>query len=589
MSGRRLCALMLLLATANPAGAQDIVQRYSPKPPPEARPAPHPQAPEPPVGPNDERPIIPEVKAIVFIAGKDNVVTPQAGAGALAKLAAIRGIHRESVVVPAPDAFDRLTGAWLGKPLSLASLNRLVRELILFWRAHDRPVVDVAVPEQDVTSGVLQLIVTEARVGKVRVEGAHWFAPQKLAREVRLKPGDRIRASVLNADLDWLNLNSFRRVSLVYTPGAEAGATDLVLKTEDRLPVRAYLAYDNTGTEPTPGKRWLRDRLQAGFNWGDAFGAGQMLSYQWTASEDFKNIDAHSVSYAIPLPWRHMLLLNASYSRSETDTGATVLQGLSWGGSMRYAVPLPGSDVFTHTLSAGFDWSRSNNNIDFGGSSIYSKPVELRQFNADYQASLKDALGVTVADLSLCYSPGNWGRANEDSRFTGARTSADSNYTIGHLTLERLTRLPKDWSLALRTTGQMANGPLAPGSAFYVGGWDTVRGFDGDIHGDDGVTASAELRTPAFALGRFCKRDAALNQLQLLGFVDYGAVRTQQPLRGEAATQERAGAGVGVRYNVGRWTSFRGDYAWQLSDNSPVGSISRTFAGRAHIGLTVSY
>jgi len=575
---------MLLLTTAGVAGAQDIGRRYAPKPPPEAAGAPRPQPPEPRSGPNDERPLIPRLKAIVFLPGKERAVTKRD-----ADAAEPTGIHRESLDVPAPEAFDRLAAGWLGKPLSLASLNRLVRELILFWRAHDRPVVDVIVPEQDITSGVLQLIVVEAHVGNVRVEGARWFAPPALVRQVRLKPGDRIRTSVLNADLDWLNTNSFRRITLIYTPGAEQGSTDLVLKTEDRLPVRVYLGYEDSGIEPVPSKRWLRDRLQAGLNWGNALGAGQLLSYQFTASDDFKNIDAHSVSYAIPLPWRHTLLLNASYSRSETDTGATILHGLGWGGSMRYVVPFPGTDLFTHSLSFGFDWSRSNSNIDFGGSSVYVKPVELRQFAADYQASLKDGWGATAAGASLLYSPGNWGYANEDSRFTDTRKNADSNYTVGRLTLERLTRFPGDWSVAVRTTGQLAAGPLAPGSAYYVGGWDTVRGFDPDIHGDDGVTVSAELRTPIVSLGRFGKNDTAANQLQLLGFVDYGAVRTQQPLPGEAATEERTGAGIGVRYSVGRWTSFRGDYGWQLSDNSPSDSISRTFSARAHIGLTVSY
>ena len=324
----------------------------------------------------------------------------------------------------------------------------------------------------------------------------------------------------------------------------------------------------------------------AGFNWGNAFNLDHLLSYQFTTSDDFTNVRAHALSYAVPLPWRHTVTLSVSESESETLAGGTVLHGLGWGGSLRYTVPLPGGPRFSHSLAVGFDWSRSNSNIDFGGLTQYTRPVEIRQIAAEYQAALQDGWGATAFGASLYYSPGNWTPANADERFAQARKDADSNYTVGRFTLERLIHLPGNWSFTVRGNGQIADGPVIPGQAFYLGGWESVRGYEqADTHGDAGATVSMELRTPPFELARCVRR--VPGQVQFLGFWDYGAARTLHPLPGEAASNERSGAGVGVRYSAGRWVSLRCDYAWQLLDPGP--TVSAKFAGRVHLGLTVSY
>ena len=581
---------MLIVFGCCSAFAQDI-KRYSPKSLPETPAVAHPVAPEPPDSANDPTPLLAELKAIVFVPSQ-KAVKP-------AGLENVRGIHREDLEVPAPVQFDQLAAAYLGKPVSMASVNQLSRDLVLFWRAHDRPVVDVVVPEQDITSGVLQLIVTESRVGKVRVEGARWFAPHKLARKIRAKPGERMFASVLNADLDWLNTNPFRRVNLIYTPGAEVGTTDLVLKAEDRLPVRVYVGYEDSGGAPTPNETWMRDRWMAGFNWGDAFGTDQLLSYQFTTGDDLKNVLAHSANYSVPLPWRHTINFSASRSTSETELGLQTISGESWGASFRYAIPLPRTVRFSETFSLGFDFSRSNSDLDFGGLTQYNKPIELRQFAAEYQAALRDPFGATSLNLSGVYSPGQWGAANSDDRLnstqsngtsTTGRSGADSNFWYGRVSMERLTQLPWDWSLATRASAQAASGPLLMGGQLYLGGWDTVRGYEpGDAHGDQGALVSVELHTPPISFGQFLGWKSARDQVQFLGFWDYGTVRTLHPLPGEDINAERSSAGVGVRVNVAQYLALRFDYAWQLTDPGVIKTASSVYSSRAHVALTLSY
>ncbi|MDZ7669067.1 MAG: hypothetical protein U5Q16_06435 [Gammaproteobacteria bacterium] len=72
------------------------------------------------------------------------------------------GVTVEGIAI---DDLDVLAGAdfhaagshgCLGQPLYLADLKRLVQQTVAHCREHDRPVVDVLVPEQDVTAGLFR-------------------------------------------------------------------------------------------------------------------------------------------------------------------------------------------------------------------------------------------------------------------------------------------------------------------------------------------------------------------------------------------------------------------------------------------------
>ena len=160
---------------------------------------------------------------------------------------------------------------------------------------------------------------------------------------MRLAPGDPIDASRLQDDLAWLNQNSFRQVSVVAEKSDTPGDTDLVLKTQDQLPLRFYIGNDDTGTPVLSLNRW-----NLGVNWGDAFGLDQQLSYQLTTSDDFwdhpghPTFVAHAINYVAPLPWRDKLNIFGSYSQALPLLGPDLgLIGVSGQASMRYVAALP--------------------------------------------------------------------------------------------------------------------------------------------------------------------------------------------------------------------------------------------------------
>jgi hemolysin activation/secretion protein len=574
LSARRVFALLALLVFNDLACAQDF-ERIAPKQPPPAAPRKAPKQPEPAPSAADTTVLVAELKGIVLVPDQSRV-DPSGASG-------VRGVETRGVDLPDRSAFEKIGSRYIGHALSLATLNALTRDVIKFYRDHDRPIVDVVVPEQDITAGVVQLIVVEGRLGQVRAEGNKWFRGSLLESQVRTRPGEAIRASRMLADLNWLNGNPFREVSLLYTPGKSASTTDVILQTKDRFPLRIYSGYEDSGNPPLGRERWL-----AGFNWGNAFWADHQLSYQFTTSSDLESLRAHSLTYTAPLPWRHTLTLFGAYTETSAviarDTALFHSGGASEEAGIRYTIPLPALGPLAHDLAAGFDFKRTNNNLEFGGDQVFDTNTDILEWSLGYDASAKDPLGATSLNASVFYGPGNLTGGNTDVAFQQARAFARSDYVYMRVSAERANRLPKNFSLMLRGTWQWSDANLLASEQLGVGGYNTVRGYDErEARGDSGWLLSAELRAPPVGPGGLLHVSKLNDQLQLLGFWDYGVAQIHRPLPDEKRSIELASAGAGFRYTINSNLSLRFDYAWQLIDSGD------RFGSRAHMGVLVSY
>lgn len=582
-SVKLLCGSALFgaaLACAVPAAAQDF-ERIAPKPPPanppvQSLPVPAVAAPTPGGG----QVVLPSLKGLVFLSSAAQL-RPNGVAD--------RGIDSSRVDVLDSPAFRNLMAGFLGRPVTLDMLNEISRLTVIQFRDNDHPLVDVVIPEQDISTGSVQILALEFRAGTVRTEGAEWFSDSLLLPQVRTRPGDRIIGSHLLDDVNWLNQNPFRRVDLVYERSPEPGRSDIALRVTDRLPFRAFAGYENTGTETTE-----RGRSFLGFNWGNALWLDHQLSYQFTASPGFWNNPtekprsaSHSGSYIIPLPWRHTLTLFGSYSESVPEIDSSFHQiGRSAQASARYGVPLPKVEKVTHELQAGFDWKRSNNDLEFGGTSVSSSSADVAQWMLGYSASRPDDWGAFSVSANLFVSPGGFNSHNTSAAFQDQRANADSRYVYGRLNIDRVTQLPGNTAWVLRLQGQMSNGALLSSEQLGFGGGTSVRGYEERAaNGDQGFIMVNEVRSPEYSLARELTGREGEDRLQFLAFWDYGIANNRNPGFGEAKTAHLSGVGVGVRYSLASAVSLRFDYGWGLITAPGKGDRSQ----RPHLGLTISY
>ena len=360
-------------------------------------------------------------------------------------------------------------------------------------------------PQQDVSTGTVQIVVTRFALGKVEARGNRWFSTAIIRDGITQKTGAPLDLVRLKHDLDWLNRNPFRRVDVQLEKGHEIGTTDVIVQTQDRLPLRVFAGLDNTGTRATGLTRW-----SLGFNYGNLFGLDQQISYQFTASDDLvHHLDAgsarfmaHAISWVAPLPWHDLIEIFGSYVRQKPDIGPFFGQtGHSGQASIRYIHPLDGPGWLSHELRAGFDFKTTDNNLDFGGIQIFAATQEVDQFSLTYAATEIDSAGVTTLQNDLIYSPGGLTGANTNAAFALSGTSyAKADYLYDTISLTRATRLPFGACWLMRAKAQWANGNLLPSEQLGAGGEDSVRGYDTRIaNGSEGYLLSQELRSPPFS------------------------------------------------------------------------------------------
>lgn len=560
----------LLLLTAGTAAAQDF-ERIAPKavPPPGQTDREGPRVPA-----ADTRVRLQALKGLVFLT--DPKALRLEGARD------ISGLDVSRVPELQTEEFRARMSRYIGKPVSAASVDRLVNDVVTYYTEQDRPFVVVTSPEQDITGGVIQLLVIEGRVGQVNVSGAQFF-PESLYRDaIGLKPGESIRKRKLDADVEWLNRNPFRSATVQLAPGSAVGTTDVTLRTQERKPLRLYAGFDDTGTTLTDEKRVL-----FGANWGNAFGLDHQLNYQFSASPDLSTFRAHSLTYIVPLPWRHLLTVFGADSDVKGRLPAPfALAGDSTQLGLRYEVPLARMGAYSHALIGGFDWKRTNNNLEFGGTNVSATGAEVAQFSVAYTGRANDAYGSSAFTGTLFHSPGGLTDKNEDANFRSLRAFADAKYTYVNLQGQRITSLPRDFSWHLTGELQFSNENLLGSEQIGAGGFSSVRGYDErEANGDQGFLLRNELRTPTFNAGPPVQ--GAQAQLQLLTFLDYGVVRNKRLLPAEDRSVELASVGLGARFSVEQNVTVRFDYGWQLKDTGAPGVGPRS--GRAHFALLISY
>jgi len=547
-----------------------------------------PEAPKPAVGNTDI--LVTELKGIIFVDNQDLVISP----------APLKpGVHIDSpkLGLIKTEKFRRVVNPYLGKPVSIAMLNSLARDVIMFYRESDYPVVDVSIPEQDVTNGVVYVVVVEARLGKAVIEEGCYFDGCVLGKYIHLNKGQRLSEQQLLEELRWLNENPFRRVNLELRPGDRYSETDVVFKVKDRRPLQLYAGYEDTGTKLTG-----LERLNAGAIWGNALWKDHTASYQFTANPDFKSLVSHSGVYVIPTKNKNKFIMYGSYA---TNDPYDPVLGIQYGGYYGETGFIFDKKLKTrhynrntwyeHRASMGFQYKNLNSTLDFGVPDfLASYPyVEVGQITFGYHGLLYQEKGMWAFGANLYVSPGGFSARNNTEIFDIYRYGADASYCYGNVRVERFHELGKAFRTYFKLEGQAANKNLIATEMFGLGGYDSVRGYDTYfLSADNALLFTAELQTAPKSLGlhhRFRLKDP--DELSALLFYDHGFGWNNHTYGGyyEFKDTNLNSVGVGFRYKLNPCFNVRFDYGWQLNRNDlPQGYDPGRRAGRAHLSVSFS-
>ncbi len=534
------------------AMAQDF-QRYRPQPLPIAPPsAPDLEGPLPPVTGSDKV-LLSALEAIVVLDRADKVVTEGTHTDAVGVMFDVANPH--SLVYS--QAFREITQRYLNQPVSLLSLNQLSREIILLYRSNKQPIIDVLIPEQKITNGTLQIVVIEGKIGQVRVQEGRFFSYDETARWIEsTQSGSAIYEPWLEDDLFWLNQNIFRQVGVDLQPGASEGLTDVIFTVKDVFPLRAYLGYDDTGVRALG-----LERLSTGFTYGNAFGRGDLVSYQYTTNSDFDRLHAHAATYFRPINRDYSFLTYGSWAGVNPDVGGGFNQeGQSWITGFSLIRTLEKNRYVDENISVGFDFKSTNNNLEFGGTNVFGSEADLTTINLGYNYIERDDFDqyqLIRADTIIGPGPGFTNKDNA-AAFSTIRPDTQPLFIYGRVKYEQAYNMNDDWQLTFRGIGQLSSDRLLWSEMLGFGGFDSIRGYDQrTANGDHGWITSFEIGPRPIPV---CIRGQD-GRLRVYGFGDLGEAYTMNPQPGEVSEQFMSSAGVGMRLYLGQSISFRFDYA----------------------------
>lgn len=463
---------------------------------------------------------------------------------------------------------------YFGKPITLGMLRKISREIVGIYAKNGIPVVDVAIPDQEISNNVVTLVAVEGRVGKIEEKGGNWISEAKIAETFTdhgVAPGEILRQQGLKEALEQLNATGFRRADVVLRPGKSYGESDVIVNVRDRFPARFYWGWNNTGTKSLDTERWF-----AGFNWSEPlFDFPQIFSYQYQAAPDIDLYWSQSGSYQMWLPWGHRILLYGSLSESQPimTLAASNLKGESQTIGGHYTVPFESivSDdnkwVFEHSLIGGFDYKNSNSDLTFAGVQVFTQAIDIGEFVASYDTKLTDALGYTRVCPTLIYSPGSLFENNTETAFLLQRPGSDPNYGIFALTWERSFNLPENFEFNTSGRYQVSSSNLVGVDQMGLGGSSTIRGFpERFVAGDEGYYIMSEMRCPPLAMAKlagFSSND--LDSLIFYGFFDYGEVGPYSYNNASTITNETlSSAGLGFRYKLSSYLTMELSYGFRL-------------------------
>ncbi len=501
-------------------------------------------------------------------------------------IATVKGVEARNLDIPEGIETLRqsLEPLFIDKCFTSELVVTIRDEIFRYYRSHGRPVIAIDIPEQDITEGVLHIVITEGKLQTVSTRGNHWFSDKLLKGYIRLKQGEEIDTDSLLEDVAWMNRNPFHHTNLIFTPGSQEGTTDIELVTEDRFPLRVYVGGDNTGVVETG-----QARVFGGFNWMNAFGCDQQLTYQATFSDDFKRFRANTINYVAPLPWRHILQVYGGYATIEPKHEHFHSKGHSFQSSLRYNMPIPPTYKGTeHEWVIGVDYKNTNNNLEFverQENPIIANEVNILQLMLAYNLGIKNKKNEFTLQGEVFASPGNVLPKQSNHNYNELRRGAKSTYAYGRFTVSENYQFPWRWNLYFQVRGQIPTTTLLPSEQFGLGGYDTVRGYDErEANADQGYCGNFEIRTPSFPIfGIFTKKH--VDELYFLAFADYGLSINYHDESHIKHTQQLASVGPGLRYRLKNNISIRADYGYRfipIHDGQEKG-------WKVHLGALISF
>lgn len=455
---------------------------------------------------------------------------------------------------------------FIGGERSFADIEQARLALQALYTQAGYGAVQVTVPEQEITGGVIRFKVIEARLARIEIQDGRYHDRENiLAALPELREGRSPNTRDLARSLALANESMVKQTLVTLNTGSQIGEIDAKVAVKDDNPWHGFVSAENNGSEDSGGD-W---RLSAGISHGNVFNRDQLVAVQAiTSVENPEDVQILGGYWKVPLPsLGDAIELSGSYasvSGNITAAGGSMgYQAAGYAAGMRYVHNLEPFGDYKHNLSAGLDYRlvETEQNI--------TPDYSLTPLSIAYGGSLLTPEAQTRFALSYARNLGLAHLGNV--RRIAANGGQDKHYDVARASISHNLNFKSGWEVLLAANGQWTSEPLPGAEDFGIGGAASVRGFEErEIAGETGVRAGVEVTTPVVL-----KQERAA--LRLVGFADFAQIADEVTGTDTAI----ASAGLGARLRIADSALIKVDAAYVLDG----GGVRDEDPGRIHASL----
>jgi len=211
---------------------------------------------------------------------------------------AVTGYNVEGNTLLTGEELKKLFEDYTGAAVNFNTIRQALAALQLAYRGRGYITVGVALPQQQLTNGVVKVQVTEGKLLEIQIVNNRYFSSNNIIAALpSLQTNMLLNSLVFQQELDHANLNRDRQIYPEIEPGPEPGTTVLHLKVKDRLPLHTRLEVNNYSTPKTPELR-----VNAASQYNNLWQLDHQVGLQYSFTpQDYKEGDVRPAFFNHPL------------------------------------------------------------------------------------------------------------------------------------------------------------------------------------------------------------------------------------------------------------------------------------------------
>ncbi|MCA6221737.1 ShlB/FhaC/HecB family hemolysin secretion/activation protein [Photorhabdus antumapuensis] len=431
-----------------------------------------------------------------------------------------------------------LSKPYLSRCLTAGKINELVRKVSNTYIEKGYVTSLAGLKEQDLSTGILTITVTEGKVGTIQLDGETLLALKMVFPDM---PGKPLNLRDIEQGMEQLNRLPSQQITIDIQPAKQPGYSDVILKrTTSQLPVHASLGIDNSGQKNT-GQEQINTTL--------GLDNPLRLADLWSISAN-RNSDFHhnhlswSVTSGVTIPYGYwsfdyQYVRNSSFQMISADTFNARHESKGQTNQLKINRTLYRDGQQKLALNMGLV-RRQTSNVTAGVKlSVSSPTLNTASLGANYSTVL--AGGYLTFNPTFNHGLTGWGATKDNS---GDRNAPKSQFRKFSLSSSYFIPVTEDIYCLSSLYGQFTPDNLYAGERLSLGGQYSVRGFkEQNLIGNNGGYWRNELNWKLTRL-------PLLGELSLNSALDTGWLENNKKRQIEGGNV--TGTSLGISFNHSR-------------------------------------